>query len=200
MNLKEIVIPNTMALIVIDMQNDFCSNEGIYKRYSEDFMLIQKTIPNVQNLTNTAKDFGILTVFVRSLFDNKYKLPHLIEKHRALGINEEIWKEGSWGTELYIAPSKSDPIITKHNEDAFLYTFLDPLLKKHNVKTVVLAGLLTEKCIETTARSAQLRGYFVIVPEDCIGSDKKLCHEGLVNTMRNMFMHITDSEELVRLW
>src|SRR3989344_5989571 len=90
MNLKEIVIPNTMALIVIDMQNDFCSNEGIYKRYSEDFMRIQKTIPNVPNLYNSAKEFWNLTVFVRSLFDNKYKLPHLIETHRALGINEEI--------------------------------------------------------------------------------------------------------------
>ena len=143
----------------------------------------------------------MLVIFVQSYFDEKYKLPFVREKHKELGIDFCICKENKWGAEFYnVHPRKNEPVVIKHTNDAFLYTFLEPILRAHGIQTVVLTGLLTEACIDTTARSAQDRGYFVVVPEDCVASYNEKSHFFALETMRKSFVTVIPSKKLIGVW
>jgi ureidoacrylate peracid hydrolase len=164
------------AVVVIDVQNDFCSPQGVVRKYAEDLDWIEVGVGNSLRLVDLARSGGAPTFLVRSLMDNKYKLPSLLKKHTSLGIENQICKEGTWGAEFYrLTPKAEDLVVTKHTNDAFLYTFLEPLLWKYSIRTVVLAGVFTEICVTETARSALQRGFEVVVVEDCTAGLSHRC-------------------------
>jgi nicotinamidase-related amidase len=161
---------------VLDIQNDFCAPDGLAARYAESPACVERAVAHSATLVEYARTVGIQCIFVRSLMDNKYKLPKLLDRHRKLGVKQQICREGKWGAEFYrIHPKNSECVVTKHTNDAFLYTFLEPLLRKHRARTVIICGFYTEICIEDTVRSALQRGFHVVIPEECTAGLSSTC-------------------------
>lgn len=145
-------------------------------RYAESPDCLERAVANSELLVEHARRLGTPRIFVRSLLDNKYKLPKMLDRHRRLGLKEQICREGQWGAEFYrVAPRRDECVVTKHTNDAFLYTFLEPLLRKVQARTVIMCGLYTELCVEDTVRSALQRGFHVVVPEDCTAGLSLAC-------------------------
>ena len=164
------------ALVVLDIQNDFCAPNGLAACYAESPACVERAVDHSATLVEYARTAGMECIFVRSLMDNKYKLPKLLDRHRKLGLKQQICREGKWGAEFYrIHPRNSECVVTKHTNDAFLYTFLEPLLRKHRARTVIICGFYTEICIEDTVRSALQRGFHVVIPEDCTAGLSLTC-------------------------
>jgi ureidoacrylate peracid hydrolase len=187
------------ALVAIDLQNDFCAPDGALLRdgYAEDPEAVERAVAQTIRLAHTLRRVQIPCVFVRSFLDDKYKLPSVLRRHRRLGITKQICRESSWGAELYkVELDPSDCIVTKHTNDAFLYTFLEPLLRKMEVDTVMLSGVYTELCVEDTARAALARGFHVVVAEDCTAGLAAACVKASLETMRSLQIDIVRSSAL----
>jgi nicotinamidase-related amidase len=184
--------------VIIDLQNDFCAPGGIAVRYAESPEALERAVASTELLTAYARRIGIPRIFVRSLLDNKYKLPKMLDRHRRLGLKEQICREGTWGAELYrVIPTRAECVVTKHTNDAFLYTFLEPLLRKAQARTVILCGVYTELCVEATVRSALQRGFHVIVPEDCTAGLSSACTQASLANMAAFQVDVLSLRELL---
>jgi ureidoacrylate peracid hydrolase len=190
------------ALVVIDLQNDFCAPDGAVLKggYAEDPEAIERAVDHTIRLALLLRRAAVPCIFVRSFLDDKYKLPSLLKRHRTLGITTQLCRENTWGAELYKTRlDASDCIVTKHTNDAFLYTFLEPLLRKAGADTLILSGVYTELCIEDTARAAIQRGFHVLVAEDCTAGLAAACTTVSLETMRALQIDVVSSSELLSM-
>jgi nicotinamidase-related amidase len=186
------------VLVVLDLQNDFCAPGGLAARYAEAPECLERAVTSSELLIAHARSIGTPRIFVRSVMDNKYKLPKLLDRHRRLGLKEQICREGTWGAEFYrIAPRENECVVTKHTNDAFLYTFLEPLLRKHRAQTIILCGLYTELCMEDTVRSALQRGFHVIVPPECTAGLSLVCTQASLDNMAAFQVDLVSLRDLL---
>jgi nicotinamidase-related amidase len=109
---------------------------------------------------------------------------------------------GSWGWQLVDAlePQADELVIRKPRYDAFLRTSLEDDLRSRGVETIVLAGVITNCCVDTTARSAFMRGFDVLVLEDCVGTfaEERDLHDAALRNLSLLFAVIGDSAWLRR--
>ncbi len=186
------------VLVVMDVQNDFCAPNGLAARYAESPASLEGAVTNSAALIEYARTAGIPCIFVRSLMDNKYKLPKMLDRHRKLGIKQQICREGKWGADFYrISPNSNECIVTKHTNDAFLYTFLEPLLRKRQARTVIVCGFYTEICVEDTVRSALQRGFHVVIPEECTAGLSLVCMKVSLLNMKALQASVVPLQSLV---
>ncbi|MDT7880633.1 MAG: isochorismatase family cysteine hydrolase [Candidatus Hydrothermia bacterium] len=146
------------AIIVVDMQNDFCDPKGsLYVPES------RKTIEPIMKLLEKARDKNV-------------KIFYTQDTHQKDDKEFEIWPvhvvEGTWGWEIIpeLKPKEGDIIIRKLRYDGFYGTSLDHYLKIYKINNVVIVGTVANICVLHTAGSAALRWYNVIVPIDGISA------------------------------
>ena len=143
-NLAEWVDPSKSALIVIDMQNDFCHSEGAFAKLGTDMGPIQEMMPRLRNLMDDAREAGCQVVIfrvARSPHDDwpaKRRLDELLFGADAIPIVEE----GSWGAELCegFEPKEGDILLTKNRYGGFTATNLDLILRNLNVDTIIMTA------------------------------------------------------------
>ena len=175
--------PDHAALLVIDMQNDFCAVDGFLQRergYDVDFA---KTVAdNIATAVDAAREAGMLVVWIRSVYDFKYlAAPHIVKRRE-----EGCCLEGSWGADFFLLQPKPDePIVTKHHYSAFVGTPLDGILHKNDIRTLVMTGVATNVCVDSTLRDGFFAGYYIVLLEDCVGSNSVAGHNGTLATVRN---------------
>jgi len=133
------------ALLIIDVQNGLFTIED-FPIYQEDVL-----IKNVQNLLKRARKAKVPIFYIQ----------HNDSKGKRLESGTENWK-----IHPEIAPGNEDIIIQKYNSDSFLNTSLKEELNKHGITHLVITGLTTPMCIDTTVRSAFSRGYGVTLIQD----------------------------------
>jgi ureidoacrylate peracid hydrolase len=94
--------------------------------------------------------------------------------------------EGTWGADFFLLrPAPDEPIVTKHHYSGFAGTSLDAILRKHDVRTLVMTGVATNVCVDSTLRDGFFAGYYIVLLEDCVGSNSLAGHNGTVATVRN---------------
>jgi ureidoacrylate peracid hydrolase len=96
-----------------------------------------------------------------------------------------------------VAPEPGDIVIDKLRWDAFCYTELDAVLRNLGAQRLIIAGLQTNVCVETTARSAMMRNYEVAVPEDAVSTDGIPLHFGALDAMRVLYIEVAPWRELI---
>lgn len=201
--LAELAVPSRSAVIVIDPQHDFCSEEGaLAQRFGFDMGEIQRTVPKLNEFIETARRHGALVVWVREVFaDSKLRA-----SHRSLwGSGDDIWliREGSKGVEWYegmVPPRTDEPVVTKWQYDAFEDTDLTLLLESRGISTVLMTGFTTNVCVETSARHAYIKGYQVILVTDCCNATTREEHEGAIFNIGTYFGRLTTADELEKVW
>lgn len=192
--LDQQVGPGHAALLVIDMQNDFCDEKGFLARErGYDVSACKGVAARIGALAAAARSAGMPVVFIRSLYDFKY----LSEPHRVKRGVEGCCMEGSWGVDYFvIAPEAGDPVVTKHSFSGFFGTDLDEMLRARGVRTLVVTGVATNVCVDSTLRDGFFRGYYIVLVEDCVASNSKAGHEGTLATVRNNIGIVANSRTL----
>ena len=103
----------------------------------------------------------------------------------------EVCLPGTWGAQFVdgIVPQPDEPVVTKHRFSAFVDTGLELMLRARGIKTVILAGVTTNCCVESTAREVAMRDYYLVVAEDCVAVKDKLrsLHDASLESMRLYF-------------
>ena len=108
----------------------------------------------------------------------------------------------SWGADYYanLRPEVNDPVVVKHRYNAFLNTDLDKILRANGIRTTVFTGVSTNCCVESTAREAFMRDYYVVVVDDATASYSRELHQAALKTLDALFGEITSIAALTEIW
>jgi nicotinamidase-related amidase len=172
--------PQHVALLIIDMQRDFLEPGGFGEMLGNDVAQLRRTIEPNQRLLAAWRNAGLLVMHTRE--GHRPDLADLppakkIRGRSATCIGDpgpmgRILVRGEAGhdiiSELYPAPG--EPVIDKPGKGAFFATDLHAILQNRGITQLVVTGVTTEVCVNTTVREANDRGYDCFVPEDCVGS------------------------------
>ncbi len=175
------------VIFVIDVQNDLCSKEGIASKAGYDTSNIRKIIPNISKFIGGSRKEGVPIVFIISHYDKEYLTYNIMEFYFLKGF-DNFCNSKSNGSDFYkIKPKSGDKIIIKHRYDAFINPDLDVFLKKNNIKTIILTGCQTDVCVDSTARSAFMKGYNIILIKGCLASLNESNHKYSLKFMQDMY-------------
>jgi ureidoacrylate peracid hydrolase len=184
------------ALLVIDMQNDFCAEGGfLQKEKGYDVGFAKAVVANIRMAVAAARHAGTSVVWIRSVYDFRY----LCAAHIAKRGREGCCMEGTWGADFFeLSAEPQDPIVEKHTFSGFHDTPLHELLRERNVETLIIAGVATNVCVDSTLREGFFKGYHIVLLEDCVGSNSRTGHEGTLATVRNNIGTVVSTAEFIR--
>lgn len=184
---------SSTALLVIDMQNDFCHQGGYFAQTGRNITHMQSIIPRLREVIDKAREVGIRVIFIKSHFDEKYLSLSMKVRKVHQKRTEDVCREGTWGAELILSPEKDDIVIVKHAYSAFIMTSLEKTLREKAITSLVVTGVLTNVCCESTLRDGFMLGFNTALIEDCCGSDSMDAHNCTLYNVSNYFGWIVDS-------
>ena len=172
--------PATTALMIIDMQCDFLLPGGFGEMLGNNVALLKPAIEPTRNVLDAFRRKHLRVLHTRE--GHRPDLSDCPPTKRARGnLKIRIGDEGPMGRVLVrgerghdiiesLAPLPSEPVIDKPGKGAFFATDLGLILKNLGIRSLVVAGVTTEVCVQTTVREANDRGYECLVLEDCVAS------------------------------
>jgi len=174
------LIPKRAALLIIDMQRDFLEEGGFGSSLGNDVSLLRQTIAPTGRLLAAARRAGLTVIHTRE--GHRPDLSDLppakkVRGNPKLAIGDagpmgRILIRGEPGHDIIpeLYPLAGEPVIDKPGKGAFHATDLDAILKNLGVAQLIVCGVTTEVCVNTSVREANDRGYDCLVVSDCVGS------------------------------
>ncbi len=197
--LAEQIEPEHTALIVIDPQKDFCATDGWLARVGgEDVSRIQEAVKRLNRFVQKVRQVGLPVIWVREILANDKMRPN----QKVAWDKEKVREDGGgkdWYSEV-IPPLSTEHIITKWNYDAFEDTDLDLLLSSKGIKTLLFTGFVTNICVDTSARHAYIKGYYVVLVSDCTDATSRREYESALFNIEICFGKVATSSELIKIW
>jgi nicotinamidase-related amidase len=179
--------PGRAALLIIDMQRDFLEPGGFGESLGNDVSLLRRTIAPLQELLAAARAAGLKVIHTREGHRPDLSDLPIAKKVRgnptqAIGDMSPMGRilvRGELGHDIIpeLYPMAGEPVIDKPGKGAFYATDLDAILKNAGITQLLVCGVTTEVCVNTTVREANDRGYDCLVLDDCCGSYFPEFHE-----------------------
>lgn len=183
------------ALMVIDVQNDYCHETGAIGRHIER-PAIAGMVEGVQRLQAAAVAAGIPVVFVRTVHTPLTDTPSWLQRQG----NDQVCRAGSFGAEFYeVEPGPDDIVVTKHRYSGFIGTPLEQILRSRGIDALVVCGIGSNVCVESTVRDAYMLDFNVIVARDATTGEADL-HEPCLEGIARHFGLVTTVDEVERVW
>lgn len=201
-SLADRIDPKTTAVVVVDVQNDFCHSDSPLAKIGMDMTAAQEMVPHLLQLIDSARGAGATIVWVKMVHSENTVSPVTLEHRLRTRPNAEmICVEGSWGTELYrVEPEPGEPIVIKHRYSAFVDTDLQLILRSRGITSLILTGVATNVCVESTARDAYMRDYYVTFVDDCSAAYDQAKHDATLRNMADHFGVVVTSDDVMDAW
>jgi nicotinamidase-related amidase len=202
---------STTALVVIDMQRDFCSPGGYADSAGMDVQRLREPIANIQRLLQAARSAGLLVVHTR-----EGHLPDLSDcppakLARSVAAGAPIGSQGPLGRLLVrgeqghdfvdaLRPGAGEFVIDKPGYGAFHHTRLAQVLAAHDVERLILCGVTTEVCVHSTLREAIDRGFRCFTVGDACAASNPALHEAalaMIGVEGGIFGSVVGTDDVV---
>lgn len=199
--LEQKAAPANAALLVIDVQNDFVADGGFFDKIGADVKTVQKSMPNLERLVGRAREAGVPVIFVQAIYDPEFLSAPMRERNLRRAVEMPRCLTGTWGADFYsVRPEPGEPVIIKHRYSAILNTGLDALLKSRGIRSLLLTGVATDTCVESTGRDAYFIDYYVTIVSDCCGAASESDHLGALKRFDRDYGAIVTSGDLIGAW
>jgi ureidoacrylate peracid hydrolase len=188
------------ALIVVDVQNDFCHPDGAFGKKGFDLSHVERSVVDLLPFIDRCRKFGMPVIFVRTFHSDWTDSSSWLWRLGGLNKQTPVCRSNSWGADFYkVKPQDNEFIVTKHRFSGFSATDLDLVLRSRGVETLLFTGVTTNVCVETTARDGFNLNYNVVLVEDCCGAFTAEEHASTVTNMNKYFGVACDSRKLLQL-
>ena len=196
---KQVLDRTNTAMIVVDMQNGFLDDEGSMVKTGMDITELKKTVAPVCRLVEACHSVDIPIIFTRMVQRADYKDAGLRLERRPILKEVGSLVAGTWDMELdpRMVVKPEDYILDKNRYSAFYNTNLEVILRGLAVDTLIICGVTTEICVESTVRDAYFRDYKVLVPEDAVAAMDVARHQGTLLTIQYGFGTVTRTAEVI---
>ena len=207
------------ALIVVDMQNDFCSTGGLLDRAGINISAVQRAVYPMRKALSAARESRVKIVYLKMGFQPDLSdlgdtdSPNRV-RHLHFGVGQSCiapdGREGrflirdTWNTDIIkeLCPQPEDVVLYKHRFSGFYQTELDNILRKLGVRNLIVTGCTTSVCVDSTIRDAMFRDYRCVLLADCagepIGGDlPRSNHEASLLTIETLFGWVSSSESFI---
>jgi nicotinamidase-related amidase len=202
---EERLNPAHTALVLIDIQNDFCHPDALFGKLGNDLSMMPAMAERTRVLLTAARRKGMLVLFVRATYDDEVLSAALAETYHRRGFVESQCLEGSSGAEWYgdLGPDPAAPnevVITKHRFSAFWGSDFDLYLRANQIRTLVFTGVVTSGCVESTLRDAFFRDYYVVCASDCVAEASAARHTAALAKIDQAFGAVRDAADIAAIW
>lgn len=197
------ITKNQTALIVVDMQNGFCNSKGSFATMGFDVTPLAAAIPGSVSLVDAAHSANVPVIFTRYVYQPGYIDGGLLADELLPAIKQGgHLAANTWDAEIVdeLSPSERDIVIDKSRYSAFYATRLEPVLTSLGIRSLVICGVTTNMCVETTARDASQRDYRTFVVEDATGELDPERHKHALNTIAFGFGWVVNKDEVIKVW
>ncbi len=203
--------PMRTALLMIDMQRDFLEPGGFGEMLGNNVSLVRSAIEPSKRVLAAARAAGLFVIHTREGHrpDLSDAPPSKIARGRlSCGIGDvgpmgRVLVRGERGHDIVeeLYPIAGEPIVDKPGKGAFYDTDLMLILRNRDIKTLIVCGVTTEVCVQTTVREANDRGFECIVPADCVGSYfpefQRVALE-MIKAQGGIFGWVSNSENVIK--
>ncbi len=212
--------PAQTAVIVVDMENDFVAKGGMFDRAGADISGAQKAIAPTAKVVAAARQARLKIIYLKMGYradlsdlgapDSVNRTRHLKfgvgQKIRAPdGRESRILIRDTWDTDIVpeLKPQDSDIVIYKTRFSGFYQTDLDATMRKFGIKYLIVTGVTTSICVESTVRDAMFRDYLCVLLRDCmsepIGHDlPRTNHDASLLNVEVLLGWVSDSEQFLK--
>ena len=199
------IAPSRTALVVIDMQVDFASPEGVLGGFGVDLSSVKPALAAAQALVEAARSAGVTVIFVGLQTSAEQDSAAWRERMRRQGGDPEqdsaLCRVGTPGAGFVgPEPLAGELVIAKTRYSGFFQTALDAELRKRGLDTIVACGLTTECCVDCTVRDAFHLDYHVFVPRDACAAYEPDLHEGALKSLELNCAILVDTAQVVTAW
>lgn len=191
------------ALLIVDLQNDYCARGGYMDRHlGRDVAAVAHIARTIGHLADSARLASIPVFWVQAHYDPRYLNAPMLARQETRGVaGHVLCAEGSWGAEFFeLAPENGETVISKHRFSAFYETGLVNIFQESQISSIVVCGLSTNVCVDSTVRDGFMAGFEITVPRDCVASYSASQHKATLENINNVFGRVCDSANLIAEW
>jgi len=194
------------ALIIVDMQNDFVHDDGFTNKFSKgkgvpkmSLELLKKPIPAINRLAECFRKKGKEVIYIYTACEQDYSDVAMPLKTIAKAKEVGALVKGSWGAQMIdeLAPQEGDHMVRKHSYGGFFQTPMDRILRNLNITDLIVTGVNTNFCVETTVREAVAYGYEVTLVSDATASFDPEGHQATLKVIATGFGEVMATEDIL---
>ncbi len=198
-DLARLIDPTKAVIIVVDVQNDFCHPDGAIGRAGAPTDDAMAMLPTLQRLLDAARANGTRIVWLQTIHEDATDSDPW--RGRSLNKSADICRKDTWGIDFTeVAPLPDEPIVIKHRYSGFVNTRLDSVLRTFKAETLIMTGVSTNVCVESTARQGFMLDYHIVFVDDCCAAYSREEHEGALYNIRSHFGTVASADALIDAW
>ncbi|MDC0074256.1 cysteine hydrolase [Alphaproteobacteria bacterium] len=196
------LVKDNTVLICVDMQNAFLEKNGSMVRRGFDIRPLLSAIEPCKSLINFGRNKSIQIIYTRYVYKSDYSdAGNRVHNFASNTISTKSLAEGTWDIEIIesLKPKSEDIILDKNRPSAFINTNLLSILKKKNIKSVIICGVTTNVCVESTARDASQLDFDTFVVADATAEFEEDRYKSSLKTLSMLFAQVVTKEEVFAL-
>jgi len=198
--LQQILAPAKTAVLVVDVQNDFCSPDGATAKSGRPVQASIEMVPRLQRFLDGARAHGVHVAFI-CVNNTDYTSSEAWSYRASETPRIGNCREGTWGAELYALIARpGEPIVVKHRNSGFYNTRLETILRAWKTETVIVTGTATNVSVEATARDAVQHDYNLVLLADCTAAYEQHAHDATLYNLRTFYGTVTTADAVLAIW